>query len=83
MKRILSMAFAFTLALVIAPSMAGATSCPFDMRAIDAALQSAKLTPQQRAQVQNYRRQGEQLHRTGKRGAAVATFAKAKAILKI
>ena len=56
---------------------------PADIRAIDAAMQTAKLTPAQRAQVVRYRNEGERMHNSGNHGAAEVALRKAKSILKI
>jgi hypothetical protein len=56
---------------------------PADIRAIDAAMQTAKLTPAQRAQVVRYRNEGERMHNSGNHGAAEVALQKAKSILKI
>jgi hypothetical protein len=56
---------------------------PADMRAIDVALQTAKLTPAQRAEVLKHRKEGEQFHNAGKHGLAEGALRKAKSILKI
>ena len=56
---------------------------PRDMAAIDAAMQTAKLTPSQRAEVLRYRKEGEQLHNSGKHGQAEIALQNAKSILKI
>jgi hypothetical protein len=53
------------------------------MAAIDAAMQTAKLTPAQRTEVLRYRKEGEQLHNAGKHGQAEIALQKAKSILKI
>jgi hypothetical protein len=72
------------IALLIATNAAFAQSKhPADMAAIDAAMQTAKLTPAQRAEVIRYRKEGEQLHNSGKHGRAEIALQKAKSILKI
>ncbi|MBR1276952.1 hypothetical protein [Bradyrhizobium sp. AUGA SZCCT0283] len=52
-----------------------------DMQTIDATIQTAKLTPAQRAQVTRLRQEGAKLHYAGKHGAAEVALEKAKAIL--
>ena len=72
------------IALQVATNVAFAQSKhPADMAAIDAAMQTAKLTPAQRAEVLRYRKEGEQLHNSGKHGRAEIALQKAKSILKI
>jgi hypothetical protein len=72
------------IALLIATNVAFAQSKhPADMAAIDAAMQTAKLTPAQRAEVMRYRKEGEKLHHSGQHGRAEVVLQKAKNILKI
>jgi hypothetical protein len=72
------------IALLIATNVAFAQSKhPADMAAIDAAMQTAKLTPAQRAEVMRYRKEGEKLHYSGQHGRAEVVLQKAKNILKI
>jgi hypothetical protein len=72
------------IALLISTNVVLAQSKhPADMAAIDAAMQTAKLTPAQRAEVLRYRKEGEQLHNSGKHGGAEIVLQKAKSILKI
>ena len=78
MKRISLLA-----ALALASSLAFASRCPVDMKAIDAALPKAKLDAQQTAEVKKLRAEGEQLHKAGKHSESEATLAKAKKILGI
>ena len=54
-----------------------------DIRAIDAAMQTTKLTPTQRAEVIRYRNEGERMHNSGNHGAAEVALQKARSILKI
>ena len=74
-----------TLALVLAlcSGSAFAFHCPADMKAIDAALPSAKLSPEQMAEVKKLRAEGETLHKEKKHQESVDTLAKAKKILGI
>jgi hypothetical protein len=72
------------IALLMATNLVSAQSKhPQDMAAIDAAMQTAKLTPAQRAEVLKYRKEGERLHYSGKHGQAEIALQKAKSILKI
>jgi hypothetical protein len=71
-------------ALLIATSAAFAQGKhPADIRAIDAAMQTTKLTPAQRAEVIRYRNEGERMHNSGNHGAAEVALQKARSILKI
>jgi len=69
--------------LTLASSMALAGSCPKEMKAIDAALPSAKLSAAQSAEVKKLRADGEQLHKDGKHTESMAALGKAKGILGI
>lgn len=73
---------ASAIALAIgAPAFA--SQCPADMAKIDAALQTASLTAEQKAEVEQLRTQGEQQHTAGDHAASVETLGKAKTILGI
>jgi len=78
MKRI-----AMSLALAFAASSAFASSCPKEMKAIDAALPNAKLSSSQMGEVKKLRADGEQLHKAGKHSESMAALGKAKGILGI
>lgn len=67
--------------LAVASTGAIATSCPKEMKAIDAALPKAKLSAEQMADVKKYRAEGEALHKAGKHAESMATLDKAKKIL--
>ena len=69
--------------LALASSFAYAHSCPKEMKAIDAALPSAKLSEPQMAEVKKLRADGERLHKEGKHGESMEALGKAKGILKI
>jgi hypothetical protein len=71
------------LALTLASGAAFAFSCPKEMKAIDAALPTAKLTDAQKTDVAKYRAEGEALHKSGKHQESMDTLAKAKKILGI
>lgn len=78
--------FRTMLAGIFAVGLAGsafAFQCPADMAEIDAALQSADLTAEQRAEVEQLRAQGEELHEAGQHQESVDTLAEAKQILGI
>ncbi len=72
---------AASLALTSAPAFSG--TCPKEMKAIDAALPGAKLTPAQMADVQKFRADGETLHKAGKHQESMDTLARAKKLLGI
>ena len=72
---------AFALVLVAMPAFA--FQCPKDMKAIDAAMGSAKLSKEQMAEVKKLRADGEALHKSGKHAESVETLGKAKAILGV
>jgi hypothetical protein len=72
------------IALLIATNAAFAQGKhPADIRAIDAAMQTAKLTPAQRAEVVRYCNGGERMHNSGNHRAAEVALRKARSILKI
>ena len=60
-----------------------AFQCPADMAEIDAALQTASLSAEDLARVQELRAEGERLHAAGQHQASVDALAEAKAILGI
>jgi Spy/CpxP family protein refolding chaperone len=60
-----------------------AFQCPSDIAQIDAALEGADLTDEQKQQVMELRDEGERLHDEGSHQEAVDTLAQAKAILGI
>ena len=72
-----------TTVLALASGAAFAFSCPKEMKAIDAALPTAKVTDAQKADVAKYRAEGEALHKAGKHQESMDTLAKAKKILGI
>ena len=77
-------ALIFAAALTFAlTGPAFAFKCPSDIAKIDAALQTASLTDEQKAQVMELRDQGQQLHSSGQHQASVDTLAQAKEILGI
>jgi hypothetical protein len=75
--------FAVAAALAIFALPAFANSCPKHMRAIDAALPSAKLNASQMAEVKKLRADGEALHKAGKHDESEAALKKAEGILGI
>ena len=74
---------ALFVALAFASSAAFASSCPKEMKAIDAALPGAKLSSAQMSEVKKLRAEGEELHKAGKHSESMATLGKAKGILGI
>ena len=70
-------------ALAFAASAAFASSCPREMKAIDAALPKAKLSSSQMSEVRKLRAEGEQHHKAGKHAESMAALGKAKGILGI
>jgi len=74
---------ALFVALAFASSFAFASSCPKEMKAIDAALPKAKLSSAQTAEVKKLRAEGEKLHKEGKHAESIAALGKAKGILGI
>ena len=71
------------ISLALASTGALANSCPKEMKAIDAALPSAKLSEAQMSEVKKLRAQGEQLHKDGKHSDSMAALGKAKKMLGI
>jgi hypothetical protein len=71
------------VALAFASSLAFASRCPKEMKAIDAALPNAKLSSEQMSEVKKLRAEGEQLHKEGKHSESTAALDKAKGILGI
>ena len=77
---------AFIPAALLSLALAGpafAFQCPSDVAKIDAALQTASLTDEQKAQVMQLRDEGERLHQAGQHQQSVDTLAQAKEILGI
>ena len=71
------------VSLALASTGAFANSCPKEMKAIDAALPTAKLSEAQMSEVKKLRAEGEQLHKDGKHSDSMATLGKAKKMLGI
>ncbi|PIW30876.1 MAG: hypothetical protein COW30_01265 [Rhodospirillales bacterium CG15_BIG_FIL_POST_REV_8_21_14_020_66_15] len=83
MKKLIAAVFAAALILGTGSS-AFASSCPKDMKAIDAALaKSPKLSAQQMTEIKKLRAEGEALHKAGKHKESVQTLHKAKGMLGI
>jgi hypothetical protein len=81
MKTLISAA-AVALTLAVA-GPAFASQCPADMAKIDAALQTAQLSDEQKAKVMELRAQGEQQHSSGQHPQSMQSLAEAKEILGI
>ena len=71
------------VSLALASGVAFASSCPKEMKAIDAALPNAKLSAAQTTEVKKLRADGETLHKAGKHSESMDALGKAKKILKI
>jgi len=70
-------------ALAAASPMALASSCPKEMKAIDAALPKAQLSAEKAGEVSKLRADGEAFHKAGKHAESMAALNKAKGILGI
>lgn len=70
--------------LVFAASSAFASSCPLQMKSIDAALATnPALSAEQMNKVKKLRGEGEALHKSGKHAESVAALMEAKKMLGI
>ena len=69
--------------LILASSVALAHRCPSEMKKIDAALPSAKLSDKDAAEVKKLRADGEALHKAGKHDESEKSLDQAKKILGI
>lgn len=77
-------AFLTALALIAASSsLALAGPCQDDLKKVDAALASAELNPEQRAQAEDMRNQAVQLCGAGNEQEGVDVLTEAKAMLNI
>jgi hypothetical protein len=76
-----SLIAAATLAFVATPAFT--FHCPADMAKIDAAMQTASLTPEQEAQVKQLRAKGQELHEAGNHQESVQVLGQAMTILGI
>jgi hypothetical protein len=74
---------ALFVALALASGAVLASSCPKEMKAIDAALPGAKLSAAQMSEVKKLRADGEALHKAGKHADSMAALGKAKSMLGI
>lgn len=75
-----SLLAAALVAFLAAPALA--SQCPTIMAEIDAALETAELTDEERARVEELRAEGERLHEAGEHDASVETLTEAKAMLE-
>jgi hypothetical protein len=74
---LIAILFALTSGVAIA------SSCPKHMKAIDAALPTAKLSAAQMTEVKKLRADGEALHKAGKHSESMEALSKAEKILGI
>jgi len=74
---------ALAASLSLASGVALGGSCPKQMKAIDDALPTAKLSPAQMEEVKKLRAEGEAQHKAGKHDESLATLGKAKKILNL
>ena len=79
--KIRALMVAAALAFVAGPVFAG--SCPKHMKAIDAALPTAKLSDAEMTEVKKLRADGEALHKAGKHSESMEALTKAEKLLKI
>jgi hypothetical protein len=78
MKKLLLASSIFCLS-----SVAIAHGCPGEMKKIDNALPTAKLTPENMTKVKELRAKGEEQHKAGKHTESMNTLAEAKKIVGI
>lgn len=71
------------LLLLSVSSMAFAHNCPNEMKAIDAKMDSAKLSPEETAKVKQLRADGEKFHKDGKHAESMKALESAKKMLGI
>ena len=71
------------ISLSLISGAAIASSCPKEMKAIDAALPGAKLSETQMTEVKKLRADGEQFHKDKKHAESMEALGKAKKILGI
>jgi len=69
--------------LVFIASSAFAFHCPKEMKAIDAAIPSSKISAEQMTEVKKLRAEGEELHKAGKHKESLEALEKAEKILGI
>ena len=71
------------VSLALASGAVFASSCPKEMKAIDAALPGAKVSAAQMSDVKKLRADGETLHKAGNHAGSMESLGKAKKILGI
>ncbi len=71
------------VSLALASGTVFASSCPKEMKAIDAALPGAKLSAAQTTEVKKLRADGETFHKDGKHKESMEALGKAKKIMGI
>jgi hypothetical protein len=69
--------------LICMSSFAMAHGCPGEMKKIDNALPTAKLTPQNISKVKELRAKGEEQHKAGQHTESMNTLAEAKKIVGV
>ena len=69
--------------LICMSSFAMAHGCPGEMKKIDNALPTAKLTPQNMTKVKELRAKGEDQHKAGQHTESMNTLAEAKKIIGV
>ncbi len=67
--------------LLSVAALASAHNCPNEMKAIDAALQTSKLSGAQLEKVKALRAEGEKAHKEGKHGESMKSLGEAKKML--
>lgn len=83
MIRTLKFAAIFVGTIAITAGSAMASHCPTDVQAIDAALQSASVSDEQRAQIMSLRDEGASLHEAGNHSESEAKLHEAMQMLGI
>ena len=71
------------VALSLTASVAFAHNCPNEMKAIDAKMPMANLSPADMTKVKVLREEGEKQHKTGNHGESMKALGEAKKILGI
>jgi len=74
-----SLAAAAVFAVAVSPAFA--SSCPKDMKQIDAALPNANVSAEVMSEIKSLRAKGEELHKAGQHKASVEALHKAKKLL--
>jgi hypothetical protein len=74
---------AFALIVALAAGTAFASSCPMDMRQIDAAMATSTISMADMGKVKALRAEGEKMHKSGDHAGSVAALDEAKDLLGI